>query len=86
MRYKNASQILPDELLKEVQKYASGEAIYIPNPEERKKWGEGSGARAYYRMRNAEIRKQYKEGTGQVELAKQYGLSVESIRRILYKK
>lgn len=38
MRYRNANHVLPDELLKEVQKYASGEAIYIPKLQEKKKW------------------------------------------------
>lgn len=39
MKYRNASDILPDELLKELQKYASGETLYIPSNIERKKWG-----------------------------------------------
>ena len=40
MKYKNASDILPDELLKEIQKYAAGETIYIPMSEnDRKEWG-----------------------------------------------
>lgn len=48
MKYRNASEILPDKLLREIQKYTSGEAIYIPQATERQKWGEGSGARRYY--------------------------------------
>ncbi len=44
MKYRNASEVLPDELIKEIQKYTSGEAIYIPSHQERKKWGSGSGA------------------------------------------
>lgn len=39
MRYLNASDILPDELLREIQKYTQGEAIYIPREQERRKWG-----------------------------------------------
>ena len=38
MKYKNASHVLPDELLKEIQKYVEGEAIYIPKQEEKKRW------------------------------------------------
>ena len=45
MRYLNASDILPDELLREIQKYTQGEAIYIPREQERRKWGESSGSR-----------------------------------------
>ena len=40
MRYRNASDIFPDELLKEIQKYSAGELIYIPEKSEKKKWGE----------------------------------------------
>ena len=52
MKYKNASEVLPDELLREIQKYAAGEALYIPAAGERKKWGDGSGAKVFYRQRN----------------------------------
>lgn len=86
MNYKNALHVLPDELLKEVQKYAAGENLYIPKIEERKKWGESSGARAYYRERNEKIRVAYKEGKSQEQIAQEFGLSVESIRRILSQK
>ena len=55
MQYRNATHVLPDQLLKEVQKYTSGEAIYIPKLQEKKKWGEGSGARHFYEERNAKI-------------------------------
>lgn len=86
MNYLNASHVLPDELLKEVQKYAAGENLYIPKFEEKTKWGEGSGARAYYRKRNAEIRQAYEQKVSIDELADQYGLSVETIKKIIYKK
>ena len=43
MKYINADIILPEELLKEVQKYVQGGMVYIPKPEGlRKKWGENS--------------------------------------------
>ena len=39
MSYKKAEQILPAGLLKEVQKYAEGEYIYIPkNPSSKFAW------------------------------------------------
>ncbi len=40
MKYKNAQDIFPDELLKEIQKYADGETIYIPKIQAKKQWGE----------------------------------------------
>lgn len=85
MKYRNATDILPDELLKEVQRYTSGEALYIPNCGERKKWGHGSGARIFYEQRNEEIKRKYLGKTGIVELAKEYFLSTETIRKIVYK-
>lgn len=86
MKYRNASHVLPDELLKEIQKYVTGEAIYIPNPEEKKKWGEGSGARKFYQERNSKIRADYQKGMTVDELVDKYNLSAESIKRIIYKK
>lgn len=86
MRYRNASEILPDKLLREVQKYTSGEAIYIPQTTERQKWGNASGARRYYEERNEKICKKYKAGVSMEELASTFNLSVESIKKIIYRK
>lgn len=86
MKYKNAAHVLPDELLKEVQKYVTGEAIYIPKQEEKRKWGEGSGARQFYRERNERIRTDYEGGMSLDELMEKYALSIDSIRRIIYRK
>lgn len=83
MKYKNAQDILPDRLLKELQQYVSGETLYIPNSREKKSWGETSGAREYYKKRNEEIRQKYSSGATLEDLADQYHLSVESIRKIL---
>ena len=87
MKYRNAGEIFPDELLKEIQKYSSGELIYVPQSnEQRKIWGSESGARTYYRERNNEIRRKYhQEGKKIGELAEEYSLSTDTIRRILYK-
>ena len=30
MKYKNANEILPPELIEEIQRYIQGESIYIP--------------------------------------------------------
>ena len=85
MKYRNASDILPDELLKEIQKYTSGEALYIPSNIERKKWGHGSGARIFYEQRNEEIRYKFSQKMSIDELAEEYCLSSERIRKIVYK-
>ena len=86
MRYLNASEILPDELLREIQKYTQGETLYIPKENERKKWGENSGSRSYYIERNSKILEKYREnGCSMQELADEFNLSVESIRKIIVK-
>ncbi len=83
MKYRNASDVLPDPLLKELQKYADGEALYIPSAGERKAWGEGSGTRRFYAERNEDIRQQYRRGVKIDALAAAYGLSEERIRKIV---
>lgn len=52
MKYKNAQDILPDRLLRELQSYVSGEMLYVPNEDSKRQWGEASGARSYYKQRN----------------------------------
>lgn len=85
MKYRNASEILPDSLLKEIQKYVSGEVLYIPSDGGRKKWGSASGAKVYYEQRNEEIRYRYHHDKTEVEtLCREYCLSVETVRRIIY--
>lgn len=85
MKYRNASEILPDKLLREIQRYTSGEAIYIPQVTERQKWGEGSGARRYYEERNQKIYEKYKAGMAMEELEIEFRLSLETIRKIIYR-
>lgn len=87
MGYVKAETILPDNLIKEIQKYIQGEYIYIPSPPNtRKKWGENSGNREYIRSRNEDICKKYRSGCKIKDLAKEYFLSIESIKRIVYSK
>ena len=85
MTYRRASDILPEELLKEVQKYTQGEMLYIPKSKDRKKWGEQSGARSFYQNRNDEIREKYSQKTPIEQLADEYCLSEDMIRKILFR-
>jgi Mor family transcriptional regulator len=84
MKYRKASDILPDELLKEIQKYTSGELLYIPSDHERRKWGSDTGARTYYSQRNEDIRSEYLSGASAEELARKYCLTEETIWKIVY--
>ncbi|MBD5115270.1 MAG: hypothetical protein HDT46_08745 [Ruminococcaceae bacterium] len=82
--HKNARDILPDRLLRELQEYISGETLYIPKAQEKKSWGEASGARSYYKKRNAEIRQKYADGSKIDTLCEEYHLSYDTIRKIIY--
>ena len=48
MKYLNAAGILPEHLLKELQKYVDGEILYIPKASSKKEWGAVNGSRAFY--------------------------------------
>ncbi|MGH4124125.1 MAG: CD3324 family protein [Clostridium sp.] len=87
MNYVKAKTILPDNLVKEIQKYIQGQYVYIPSePQKRKKWGENSGNRAYIQKRNDAIRSKYEEGYTINVLADDFFLSVCSIKKIIYAK
>lgn len=84
MRYEKAQDILPKEILQIVQEYIDGEYLYIPRKDENKKtWGETSGALKELDIRNRDILLKYKEGTSVKELSNKFYLSEASIRRIL---
>ncbi|TLS36874.1 CD3324 family protein [Pseudalkalibacillus caeni] len=86
MQYKNGKEVFPPNLLKELQNYIEGELIYIPKKsDQRARWGELSGSRKLITKRNEEIFQNYKEGYTFKELEKKYHLSIESIRKIIYK-
>jgi Mor family transcriptional regulator len=85
--YIKADTLLPKELLKEVQKYAQGQLIYIPKDKnDRQKWGASSGGRKLINERNDEICGYFNNGTAISILADMYCLSAESIKRIVYKR
>lgn len=87
MKYKRAEDILPEELLKEVQKYITGEILYIPSPEgARKGWGENSGGRKYLQYRNSEIKSRFRDGLSIDQLTAAFCLSYDSIKKIVYSK
>ncbi|BBH24125.1 hypothetical protein Back11_54700 [Paenibacillus baekrokdamisoli] len=82
-KYRNAKEILPPELVEEIQKYVDGSHIYIP-AKDRKAWGTDSGTRHYLDKRNFEMLSYYHSGTDISTLSKMYGLSEERVRSIVY--
>ncbi len=80
----NAKDILPESLLAEVQKYAEGKAIYIPKRNKAKGWGEASGYREKLSKRNTMICTRYSAGASIMEIAEEYFLSPETVKKIVY--
>lgn len=85
MKYINAAEVLPEKLLNEIFNYVDGELLYIPTSSRKRKWGELSGSREYYKKRNSEIRNQYKDGETIANIAQNYCLSYDSVRKIVNK-
>lgn len=83
MKYVNAADVLPRELLAEVAKYAGGKLLYVPTLNEKCSWGEKSGSRAYFQERNRRMIALYREGKTLDELSKEFGLARETIKRIV---
>ena len=84
MRYRKATEVLPEELVEAIQKYMDGGYVYIPIKEEnKKKWGEETSFRGELKTRNEEIYRRYLDGFGVKTLAEEYFLSEKSIQRII---
>lgn len=87
MKYVNARALLPEALVRELQKYIQGGYIYVPVDHARqKRWGEVSGYRKELEMRNCNIGAAYRNGTSVEDLAEKYFLSVHAIRKIIHQK
>jgi len=86
MKYENARDILPANVLKQVQKYTQGTLIYIPSDGTRKPWGEASGYKHALSQRNRDIRNKFVEGASADELAAMFYLAPETIKKIVYTK
>ena len=85
MKYINANKVLPESLILEIQKYVQGQTVYIPKQEtEYRKWGTSSGARQLLDRRNASIRHSFINGSSIQQLAEEYYLSIETIKKIVY--
>ena len=86
MSYIKAEEILPEELIRQIQDYADGVYIYIPRkPGTRHAWGQETAYKAELMARNDCIRRDYSAGMGVGALSRKYHLSEKSIRRILQK-
>lgn len=84
-KYVNARDVLPKELIEEIQKYVAGQHLYIPQSN-RQPWGTSTGSQDEFQMRNTEIRRKYAGGVPIKQLAVMFSLSEERIRGIVYEK
>ena len=84
MRYVNAQDIFPEDVLAIMQKFADGAYIYIPKKlNNRKKWGENTRSKIETQERNEKIYAKYKSGKKVNDLAAEYYLSDKSIQRVI---
>lgn len=84
MRYARAQDILPAELLAQLQQYVDGAYLYIPRKEENKlAWGERTHSKSETAARNFAIFQEAESGKDTAELARTYFLTEKTIRRIL---
>lgn len=86
MKYENGEDIFPEQLLKQIQKYVSGKLVYIPSGDKKRAWGETSGYKQYLLERNHDIRKKFNDGINIEQLADEYYLSCDSVKKIVYSK
>lgn len=84
MGYRNAEEVLPVELVEQIQEYVEGQSLYIPKKgEEKTAWGTKTGTKEILSKRNAEIYAAYLTGVKVADLAEQYYLTEKSIQRII---
>ena len=84
MGYRNAEEVLPVELVEQIQEYVEGQSLYIPKKgEEKEAWGTKTGTKEILRKRNAEIYAEYLAGVKVADLADKYYLTEKSIQRII---
>lgn len=81
---KNAGDIIPEELLKSRNTLQGNSCIFLPR--KKRAWGETSGYRDQLQKRNRMIRNKYANGLTVSELVDEYFLSLDSIKKIIYRK
>ena len=84
MRYIRAQDVLPADLLNQLQQDVDGAYLYIPRREEnRLAWGQRTNSKSETAGRNREIYRRALAGETAAQLAEVYFLTEKTIRRIL---
>ena len=85
MSYINAEEVLPKNLIEEIQKYVDGQLIYIPRKNENTlSWGEKNGTKVMLAERNQMIVNRFYSGETITELGQAYYLSEKRIQGIIH--
>ena len=83
MKYENADNIFPKELLRKMRQYMPEGYVYISPKGGRKEWGSVSGQKEELEKRNAQIYEEYQLGKSVAMISKERYLSKGSIYRIV---
>ena len=83
MKYENADNIFPKELLSEIRQYMPEGYVYISPQNGRKEWGSISGQKEELGKRNAQIYEEYQSGKSVATISKERYLSKVSVYRIV---
>ncbi len=85
MSYVNADDVLPVDLIREIQNYVDGIVLYIPRKSENTvAWGEKNGTKDRLAERNKGIVSRFYSGESIAELGKMYFLSEKRIQGIIH--
>lgn len=82
MSYIKAEDVLPKELIRTIQQYVDGKAIYITSVQKRS-WGTQTKARSMLLDRNRRIYAEFQAGASVFELSLKYSISDKSVQRII---
>ena len=82
MSYIKAEDVLPKELIRTIQQYIDGKAIYIPSLQ-KKTWGSETKVKSFLLERNRQIYAEFIAGASVDELAQKHSISDKSIQRII---
>ena len=84
MSYPKIYEVLPKDIILQIQDYIEGEVIYIPKRSENKKsWGDCTDTKEILSLRNKKIYYDYCDGISVQQLAQKYFLAEKSIQRII---
>ena len=85
MNYINVNDVLPKEIVEQIQEYVDGVKVYIPQKaDSRKPWGSGTATKQELSLRNRQILADHQGGMSISELAQKYFLAEKTIQKIIY--